>query len=172
MKKSKNHWIYQIKNNGFNYRMSDINCALAYSQLKRIKKFISKRKKIYLEYKNNLNNFSGLVKIINFDKTINPSFHLVIANFNFKRLKISKDQLLKLLLKKNIICQQHYIPIFKFRDIFRQKINYKNFSGTTNYYKNAISLPIYYNLTSTEIKYVINNIKLILKKYENQKKIF
>ena len=85
-------------------------------------------------------------------------------------MKISKDFLIKMLIRKKIIVQQHYIPIFRFRKIFKQKINITNYKGTINYYNNTISLPIYNDLSKKKIDYIINTIKEILNKYANQKK--
>jgi dTDP-4-amino-4,6-dideoxygalactose transaminase len=80
-------------------------------------------------------------------------------------MKISKDFLIRMLLKKKIIIQQHYIPIFKFKKIFNQKIDIKNFKGTISYYDNAISLPIYYDLSRKKIDYIVKIIKDIIHKH-------
>ena len=60
MIKKKNHWKYDVYYNGFNFRLSDLNCALAYSQIKKLEKFIKKRKVIYDEYYKNLNDFNEI----------------------------------------------------------------------------------------------------------------
>jgi dTDP-4-amino-4,6-dideoxygalactose transaminase len=96
-------------------------------------------------------------------KKIKPSYHLFLASINFKRIKSSKDKLLKFLRKKNIICQYHYIPIYKFK-LFNQKINLNSYKGAEFYYKNTVSLPIFYNLNISFQKTIINKIKLFLKK--------
>ena len=167
IKRTKKHWIYDIEFCGYNYRLSDINCALAISQLSRISDLILKREKIFNYYKKRLSDFSKDVKILDFNSKISPSYHLLLASFNFKRMKISKDFFIKMLMKKKIIVQQHYIPIFRFKKIFKQKINIRNYKGTINYYNNTISLPIYYDLSKKKIDYIINIIKKFLNKYAN-----
>ena len=167
IKRTKKHWIYDIEFYGYNYRLSDINCALAISQLSRINDLILKREKIYNYYKKKLSDFAKEIKILDFNSKISPSYHLLLASFNFKKMKISKDFLIRMLLKKKIIIQQHYIPIFRFKKIFKQKINIRNYKGTINYYNNTISLPIYYGLSKKKIDYIINTIKKILNKYAN-----
>ena len=167
IKRTKKHWIYDIEFYGYNYRLSDINCALAISQLSRINDLILKREKIYNYYKKKLSDFAKEIKILDFNSKISPSYHLLLASFNFKKMKISKDFLIRMLLKKKIIIQQHYIPIFRFKKIFKQKINIRNYKGTINYYNNTISLPIYYGLSKKKIDYIVNTIKKILNKYEN-----
>ena len=106
IKRTKKHWIYDIEFYGYNYRLSDINCALAISQLSRINDLILKREKIYNYYKKKLSDFSKEIKILDFNSKISPSYHLLLASFNFKKMKISKDFLIRMLLKKKIIIQQ------------------------------------------------------------------
>jgi dTDP-4-amino-4,6-dideoxygalactose transaminase len=156
------HWKYNLSKPGFNYRLSDMNCALGLGQLKKINKFINYRKKVFNIYKIGLRK---IVNVMNFSsyKKIKPSYHLFLASINFKRIKSSKDKLLKFLRKKNIICQYHYIPIYKFK-LFNQKINLNSYKGAEFYYKNTVSLPIFYNLNISFQKTIINKIKLFLKK--------
>jgi dTDP-4-amino-4,6-dideoxygalactose transaminase len=165
IQRTKFHWIYNAKYNGFNYRLSDINCALGLSQLKRIKNFILKRKQIYNLY-NKL--FFSLKNVINIDfflENVEPAYHLYLLNINFKKLNISKNNFIKLLLKKKIYVQQHYIPIYKFKNIYKKKFLEKNFLGATNYFNSTISLPIFVDLSKRQQIYVAQTIKsLILQK--------
>jgi len=96
-KNKKFHWKYDISKNSFNYRLSDLNCALALSQLKKIKKFINYRKKIYKMYRFFFQNNNNLIKIPNYNKNY-PAYHLFILLVNFKKLK--KNKLLFFLKKK------------------------------------------------------------------------
>lgn len=167
IQRTKKHWIYDIRQCGYNYRLSDINCALGISQLKKINIFLSKRKQIYDYYKKKLGYYSNKVKVFTYCSKTVPSYHLLLTSFNFKKMKINKENFIKMLLKKNIILQQHYIPIFKFKKIFKQKINTRDFGGTLDYYKNTLSLPIYYELSKKKIDYILRTIKEILYKYGN-----
>jgi dTDP-4-amino-4,6-dideoxygalactose transaminase len=167
IKRSKKHWIYDVQMNGYNYRLSDINCALGISQLKRLDDFIRKRENIYNYYKKKIQSLKRYLKIIDCKKFLRPSYHLLPINIDFKNLKISKDELIEQFYKKRIITQQHYIPIFKFKKIFKEKIKISDFKGSNDYYNNTISLPIYYNLSKKQISYIINILKNILSKYEN-----
>jgi len=155
------HWKYNISRPSFNYRLSDLNCALALSQLKKINKFINYRKKIYYFYRNHLKTNN---KFINFPNYTNakPSYHLFLISINFKRTK-EKDEFLKFLKKENIYCQFHYIPIYKFK-LFKEKINLNFFLGSDKYFKNNISLPIFYDLKASSQKKIINKIKIFFNK--------
>lgn len=143
------HWKYDIRQLGFNYRLSDINCALGISQLKKINTFIKDRKNIYKIYKKEFEKYSEVVKVVNFNKLHSPSYHLMLVSIDFKKTQSTKDELLKFLKKKNILAQYHYIPIFKL-SAYLNKNDY--FKSAMDYYKSTISLPIYYNLQKKNIK--------------------
>ena len=131
--KSKNYWDYDIKNLGFNYRLSDINCSLGVSQLTKLKLFFKKRKDIYNIYIKNLSKYNDLV-ILPKVKNKNNFYHLFLLGINFNKIKGTKDDLFKFLNKKKIFPQYHYKPIYKFY-FFKGKVN-KKFLGAEEYHKN------------------------------------
>lgn len=160
--KDKNfHWKYDVKNISFNYRLSDLNCALGLGQLKKIQKFINYRKKIFNIYRESLKKFSNLIyfPLYNLNRS---SYHLFLISVNFKKIIFTKNKLLELLKKSNIFCQYHYIPIYKFK-LFDKKINLNFYKGSENYYKNTLSLPIFYNLSVNSAKQVVKKMLSILK---------
>ena len=152
----KKHWQYDVKKNGFNYRLSDINCALGISQLKKIRYFITERKKIYNRYLKELKNFHINLRLPNYSKNIRPSFHLFIINIFFKKFKLNKNHFMKYLYEHNIIAQQHYLPIYKF-SVCRE--NAREFKDSEKYFKNSVSIPIYLGLSKNKQKKVIKTIK-------------
>jgi len=159
IKKEKKYWKYNINELGYNYRLSDINCALGLSQLKKLNSFYLKRKKIVEFYKKNLKKISN---ILSFSKSLNKynCYHFFLISIDFNRIRSSKDTLIKYLNKKGIFPQFHYVPIFKFN--FYKKKNIKLYNGAIQYYKNALSLPIYYELNQRQQLYVIKSIKNFL----------
>lgn len=156
----KKHWVYDIRRHGFNYRLSDINCALGFSQLKKINFFIKKRKNIYNKYLKEFENYNSKLLLPKYSIETRPSYHLFLLHFKFNEIKKTKDNFIKHLMKKKILVQQHYIPIYKF-SVFNKK--FKNFSGSEKYFKRSISLPIYVNLNSKNQNKVIKVIKNYLK---------
>jgi dTDP-4-amino-4,6-dideoxygalactose transaminase len=152
-KDKKFHWKYNIKESGYNYRLSDLNCALAFSQLKRINKFINYRRKIFNTYRFNLKRVNNLISFP-FYKEKKPSYHLFLLSIKFSETKLTKDKLLRFFKSNNILFQYHYIPIYKFK-LFENKVNLKFYKGAETYYKNTISIPIFYNLTPVKQKLII-----------------
>ena len=161
--RSKNkYWKYDVIENGLNYRLSDINCALALSQLKKISFFLRNRKLIYNTYYKELKNFNSNLFIPSYSKNIKSSFHLFLININFKRLKKNKDHFLKYMNIHKILAQYHYIPIYKFH-VYKEKK--KKFTGAEQYYVNSISIPIYVSLNKIKQNKIIKVIKNYFKKY-------
>jgi dTDP-4-amino-4,6-dideoxygalactose transaminase len=109
--KDKNfHWKYDVKNISFNYRLSDLNCALGLSQLKKIENFINYRKKIFNAYKASLKKFNHYINFPFYNNN-KPSYHLFLISVNFKIINFTKDKLLKFFKKKKYFVS---IIIFQF----------------------------------------------------------
>ena len=162
-KENKNMWYYEMQDLGFNYRITDIQCALGISQLSKLNKIINKRKKIAKLYDNSFKNLENIF-IPQFKRREKSSNHLYILNFDFAKLNLSRNQLMKKLLNKNIITQVHYIPI-PLHPYFKKR-GYKiaSIKNALEYYTQALSIPIFYNLNDKKQKYVIDCIKRIIKK--------
>ena len=160
--KDKNfHWKYDLSESGFNYRISDVNCALALGQLKKINKFITYRRNIFNFYKSGLKKIKQIV-LPSYERN-KSSYHLFLISINFSKIRSIKDKFFKFLKNKKIFCQYHYIPIYKFK-LFNQKLDINSYKGAEFYYKNTISLPIFYDLKISSQKNIINKIKIFLNK--------
>ena len=162
--RSKSHWNYDIERLGFNYRLSDLNSALALSQIKKIKRFISIRKNIFNFYKKNLIDSKKII-LPEFKNINNSSFHLFLVKINFDELVKKKDFFIKKIFNDKIILQFHYKPIFFFKKIYKKKILKKNYPGSYEYFKSFISLPIYVGLSRKELIFVVKKIKSFIIKY-------
>lgn len=156
----KKHWQYDVKKYGFNYRLSDINCALGLSQLKKIDFFLKERKKIFEKYLFELKDFNLNLMIPQYSKDIKPSFHLFVISIFFHKLNKSKNHFMKYLFNNKIIAQQHYIPIYKF-SVYNEKLN--TFYNSERYFNNSVSIPIHLDLNKKKQRKVISTIKSYFK---------
>ena len=162
-KKNKNIWYYEMQDLGFNYRITDIQCALGISQLNKLNKIMNKIKKIAKYYDDSFKNLEH-VFIPQFKRREKSSNHLYILNFDFKKLNFSRNQLMKKLLNKNIITQVHYIPIPMHPYFKKRGYKITSIKNALKYYSQALSIPIFYNLNNKNQRYVIESIKKIIKK--------
>ena len=154
---SKSKLFYDMQSLGFNYRLTDFQSALGISQLKKLDKFILRRREIAKMYDDA---FKGNHKLIIPPVSVHSthSYHLYPLQIKFNETKISKKDLFIKMKKNNIILQSHYLPIYR-HSFYKKKFNYRDYPISENFYKKQISLPIYYSLKDRE---VIKVIKLIM----------
>jgi dTDP-4-amino-4,6-dideoxygalactose transaminase len=159
-KKVNYNFLYDIKSLGYNFRINEINSSLGISQLKQTNLFIKKKiflVKRYLKYLSQKEITLPLLRNNYFS-----SWHLFIIKINFSLLKINKDQFIKKLRQKRIFANFHYIPLYKFSFISRF-LNIKILRNSEKYYKEAVSLPLFPQMSETEQNYVIKNVNSIIK---------
>ncbi len=157
-----NPWYYEMIDLGYNYRITDIQCALGISQLKKLTKILNKRKEIARYYDKKLLNIDGLTLIQNNDR-LRSSNHLYIVGIDFKKIKINKNVFMKKLLKKGITTQIHYIPIPMHPYYSSMGYNMKKLSNAFKYYEKALSIPIFYKLTKKNLDKIVNNLRKLVK---------
>jgi len=141
---------------GYNYRLTDFQAALGSSQLQRINGIIAKRNKIAKRYIRGFNNCPIVLPSI--PNNALSSWHLFIINLLTEDQKI-RDEFLVHLQKKGIQANIHYIPIHLHP--FYKNMGFKEgmFPIAESYYKSAITLPIFPELTKIQQDFVIKTIK-------------
>jgi len=158
----KNPWYMEMQELGYNYRITDIQCALANSQLKKLPAFIKRRSELAKRYDRAFSNFEPI-------SPIQPQFrdqssnHLYVIRVNFNNSKqISRAKLMTELHKINIVTQVHYIPVTSHPYYKEQGYNSDDYPNALNYYEEALSIPLYYSLTNADQDKVIENLKSLI----------
>jgi UDP-4-amino-4,6-dideoxy-N-acetyl-beta-L-altrosamine transaminase len=154
-------WHYDMIELGFNYRLTDISCALGLSQLKKLDSFLYLRRSIAKRYDDFFSKIDFIKPLYTF--TNNSAYHLYVIKIDFEKLNNDKKEFVLKMREKNIGLQLHYIPINK--QPYYKNLGYGNEITPVmdEYYKKAISLPIYPNLSYEEQNYVCEMIVEILK---------
>lgn len=151
-------WYYEQQSLGFNYRLTDIQAALGLSQLKKLDRFIARRREIVANYDAA---FAGLANLglhqNNPEQRANSGHHIYIVNFNFGAMGISRAAVVKHLVENNVGCQVHYIPVHH-QPYYASRISSgpDDFPVTEQYYKNCLTLPLFPDITDEEIDRVIS----------------
>jgi len=158
---------YDISTLGYNFRINEINSSLGISQIRKVYKFLNLKKRIARNYFKKLDIPEISLPDINLLKT--SALHLFIIKIKFKRLKINKFQLINILRKKNININSHYIPLNKFSLIKKNIIQNTEFINSENYYREAISIPMYPDLNYKKQNFFIKTLIKIINKYRKNK---
>ena len=153
-------WHYDMNELGFNYRLTDISCALGISQLKKLDEFLAKRRAIAKRYCEILEKYDFIKPI--YDFTLESAYHLFVVNIDFDRFNIGKKEFVIKMKERNIGLQFHYIPINKQPYYINLGYGKEETPIMDNYYKEAISLPLFPTLTNDEQDYVISSIIEVL----------
>jgi UDP-4-amino-4,6-dideoxy-N-acetyl-beta-L-altrosamine transaminase len=153
---SEGPWYYEMQELGFNYRLTDFQCALGISQLKKIDKFIKKRREIAEAYSKALSEIDEII-LPKERSYVRSSWHLYYIRIrDFRKRK----SLFEKLQKAGIGAQVHYIPVCQqpyFKKRFGNKIN--DYPKAEIYYKRTITIPLYPKMRQSEIKYIIKILK-------------
>jgi len=152
-------WEYEMRELGFNYRITDIQCALGLSQLNKLDSFIDRRVEIAKKYDMAFEN--SIVKTL-YSYHGKSSYHLYVVQVDFTKLNISKEELFIKMREKDIGLQLHYIPINK--QPYYKSLGYGDEKTPImdNYYNKCFSLPMFPKLTDSEQDYVIESLFEVL----------
>lgn len=170
----KGPWFYEMQELGFNYRITDIQCALGRSQLKKLPHFIRRRREIVSRYNRA---FAGMdwLKTPACSNTDSPpsfvadpsliSWHLYTVQLDFKKLGKTRTQVMDELRSKGIGTQVLYIPVH-LQPWYRQTYGYApgKCPNAEAFYAQALSLPLYPALTDADVDRVIDSLHAALDK--------
>lgn len=147
-------WFYQQFDLGYNYRITDIQCALGCSQMKKLDRFLARRKEIVARYNETFADCDNIITPYQLSDT-ESGWHLYIVQVkNCDRRKVFEN-----MREKGIGVNVHYIPVYMHP--YYQEHGYENVhcANAEEIYSHIISLPLYPGLTSEQQDYVIDTLK-------------
>lgn len=162
--KSDGDWYYEMQSLGHNYRMTDIQAALGISQLKKLDKFVKKRRKIVKKYEKAFKD-NPYFDIPVEKEYAYSSFHLYPIRLK-NEYKNKKPEIFSKMRINGLGVQVHYIPVYW--QPFYQKMGYAKGTcpNAEDFYHREISIPLYQSMDDEDIQYVTNTIAKILKEFK------
>ena len=156
-------WFYEMVDLGYNYRITDFQAALGISQIKKLPKWIARRKEIAQSYTIEFNNIKS-IDLLSVKPNANHAWHLFAVLLNLDELKTNRADIFLALRGKNIGVNVHYVPVH-LHPYYKKNYGYKNgdFPNAENAYKRLVSLPIYPTMDDSDIQYVISALKSVIK---------
>lgn len=154
-------WYHEMQELGFNYRITDIQCALGLSQLKKLDRFIRRRKEIVGIYNQQLSDHLGIDVPIE-RSYVKSSWHIYPIRLKDTRKRKAVFGKLK---RAGIGVQVHYIPVYW--QPYYQKLGYKKgiCLNAEEFYQAEISIPLYQSMKDKDVKYVADTILKVFKEF-------
>jgi dTDP-4-amino-4,6-dideoxygalactose transaminase len=146
-------WYYEVRDLGFNYRLTDLQSALGMSQLSKLDCWVGRRQEIAAMYDERLREIEDVLTPYQ-AKSTRSSYHLYVIQVPCRR------RVFENLRARGIGVQVHYLPVH-LHPIYRERLGFcpGAFPIAENYYEHAISLPIFPKMSEMEILRVVEEVK-------------
>lgn len=151
-------WVYEMQDLGYNYRLTDLQCALGISQLEHLDDALARRREIVAAYNTAFSELDwlttpGLRKAADAATT---SWHLYVARIDFAALGRTRAEVMTRLRADGVGTQVHYIPVH-LQPWYRERFGYGvgKCPVAEHYYEQALSLPLYPSMTDGDVEHVI-----------------
>ena len=151
-------WYYEMHELGYNYRVSDINCALGLSQLHKLEIFKQNRMQLVEQYDELFKETKNLIPLRKLYSS-DTSWHLYVLLIDFHNLGVTRKALMERLKEQGIGTQVHYIPVYKqpyYKKIYGEMI----LPGSEEYYSKCLSIPLYTGLDNHQLEKIAHDLKL------------
>jgi len=159
-------WVYDVQELGWNYRLSDIACALGLAQLAKLPRFLADRRRLATHYR------AELARVFGGDGVTAPveladrqsAHHLFAVAIDFERFRTTRARVMQALAKVGIGTQVHYIPLLH-HALHAQRCPdeaARPRPGSDHYYARTLSLPLYPTLDPEDVGYVVGELHRVL----------
>lgn len=157
-------WYYEQQLLGYNYRLTDLQCALAISQLKKLDQFAARRRELAEQYDRLL----GAIPEVRLQKETDGSEtvrHLYILRLDFSGLCCTRKEIYDALQAENIGVNVHYIPVYYFP--YYQQLGYQKglCPRAEEYYESCLTLPLFYSMTDRDQLDVVHAVDKVITYY-------
>jgi len=160
--KSNSPWYYEMQDLGYNYRITDFQCALGLSQLRKLPAWINRRQEIAKHYDLAFAD-SSFIEPLSIMSHVKHAYHLYVIRFSLSDLTADRATIFSALHAEGIGVNVQYIPVH-LHPYYREHFGYRRgeYPVAEETYKRMISLPIFPGMSSADINAVSRAVKKIL----------
>jgi perosamine synthetase len=164
-KPDKGSWYYEIPEPGHNFRITDFQCTLGLSQLKKLALFIQRRREIAAKYNEAFSKMEEIITPLEED-FVKAVYHIYVIQLRTEMLKVGRKEILEALRAENIGVNVHYMPLH-LHPFYQRQFGYKkgNYPKAERYYERAITLPIFPKMSDEDIEDVIKAVYKVVHYY-------
>jgi perosamine synthetase len=154
-RQSAGQWHYEMVLLGFNYRLTDIACALGLQQMKKLEANLARRRQIAARYAAEFRNMPGVLPPQT-RKDVNPAWHLYPIRLDLTKLSVGRGEIFRALRAENIGVNVHYIPVHR-HPYYRDRFGYKGgeYPVAEAAYERLISLPMFHGMSDSDVDDVV-----------------
>jgi len=162
-RQAEGQWHYEMVLLGFNYRLSDISCALGLQQLKKLDANLERRRQIAARYSEQFSNVAGVLPAQVRDD-VNPAWHLYPIRLDLARISATRAEVFQALRAENIGVNVHYIPVHV-HPYYRDHFGYTGgeFPVAEAAYERLISLPMFHGMSDSDVEDVIGAVRKVVR---------
>ncbi|MDH5525734.1 MAG: UDP-4-amino-4,6-dideoxy-N-acetyl-beta-L-altrosamine transaminase [Nitrospirota bacterium] len=152
-------WYYEMQELGYNFRITDLQCALGVTQLKKLSGFVARRREIAQRYRDAFRSVPH-IGMLTEPEGFEGSYHLFVLQIDFDRLGVTRSQMMRQLRERGIGTQVHYIPVH-LQPYYRKQFGTGPgmFPAAEAYYAQALSIPMYPDMTDTDVDRVADAVR-------------
>jgi dTDP-4-amino-4,6-dideoxygalactose transaminase len=153
-----NPWYYELDTPGFNWRISDINCALGISQLSKLQRFVNARRTLAECYDELLAPLAPLVKPLKRDPRSLTAWHIYAVRIDFEEAQVERAEVMRGMAADGIGTQVHYIPVSR-QPYYAQRYGAHSLPGAERYYASTLTLPLHPSMSEADVVRVVAALK-------------
>lgn len=156
---ARNPWYYEQQWLGYNYRITDLQCALGVTQLRKLPEFVKRRREIVVLYHRLLQDIPGMT--LPFESAnANTNFHLFVILIDFEKFRLSRADVMNALRHQGIYTQVHYIPVHTHPYYQKNfKTQWGDYPCAESYYRRCLSMPLSPAMSDDDVHRVANALK-------------
>lgn len=156
---SQNPWYHEMQELGYHYRITDIQCALALSQLKKLDDFIARRRQLAIDYDADFADFVNLRPAQPPGCRALSGHHLYVVRIDFDKIGKTRGEVMLALRERGIGSQVHYIPVPAQPVYRRLQLRPEDYPNALSYYHEALTIPLFYDLTDEQRRSVVEALR-------------
>jgi dTDP-4-amino-4,6-dideoxygalactose transaminase len=150
-----NPWYYEMQHLGLNYRITDMQCALAISQFGKLERFLARRRAIAAHYDEVLAGIPGL-ELAQWGLHPRSANHIYITRMDFAAIGRTRGEVMRELRSHGVGCQVHYIPV-PYQPYYKSRgLSEGSWPNTQRYYEQALTIPLYYGMSDDDVAKVVD----------------